>query len=115
MFYTTIILFFFFLMIRRPPRSTLFPYTTLFRSRIQVRTRVDPPGRAAGLLGRDVGERAKGGLRNRSEEHTSELQSPVHLVCRLLLEKKKKKNKKACGPLRTVNSDIYDGHVLTPV
>src|SRR5713226_10380527 len=71
-------LFFFFLMIRRPPRSTLFPYTTLFRSlrgRRPRRLRVDP-GRARRR-------------RHRSEEHTSELQSPVHLVCRLLLEKKK--------------------------
>src|SRR6266571_1461238 len=71
-------LFFFFLMIRRPPRSTLFPYTTLFRSPRACRRR-----------------RARHGLRHaprsrRSEEHTSELQSHVNLVCRLLLEKKKK-------------------------
>src|SRR6266536_4654179 len=67
--------FFFFLMIRRPPRSTLFPYTTLFRSP----TPGTPwPGRACRWSGR-------------SEEHTSELQSRVDLVCRLLLEKKKKK------------------------
>src|SRR3712207_7674867 len=95
-------MFFFFLMIRRPPRSTLFPYTTLFRS----------PGRAAGVGFR---RRAAGGARRaaggdagdprppvlgeagepprhppRSEEHTSELQSRQYLVCRLLLEKKKK-------------------------
>src|SRR2546427_11327230 len=89
-------LFFFFLMIRRPPRSTLFPYTTLFRSPDedihqpggQERARVDPVARAPlkmleQLLG--VGER--------SEEHTSELQSQSNLVCRLLLEKKKKKQK----------------------
>src|ERR1022692_4991180 len=69
--------FFFFLMIRRPPRSTLFPYTTLFRSR---------PVRAAASIG---GGRGGGGRRDRSEEHTSELQSPCNLVCRLLLEKKK--------------------------
>src|SRR5258708_13043218 len=78
-------------MIRRPPRSTLFPYTTLFRSRrvprqgrvpLQVR-------RLRGVAGPEL--RARG----RSEEHTSELQSPDHLVCRLLLEKKKKnKNNK---------------------
>src|SRR6266487_5232428 len=68
--------FFFFLMIRRPPRSTLFPYTTLFRSRPCV-----PPAR--------VGSSTCRAARPRSEEHTSELQSPVHLVCRLLLEKKK--------------------------
>src|SRR5256885_10105314 len=80
------ILFFFFLMIRRPPRSTLFPYTTLFRS-------ISLPGRrgfdalntkdasALWILMLLVGVR--------SEEHTSELQSPCNLVCRLLLEKKK--------------------------
>src|SRR3989442_13266256 len=80
--------FFFFLMIRRPPRSTLFPYTTLFRSRPQRRFHADsrldrgePPGV------RDVSHSYP-----RSEEHTSELQSRPHLVCRLLLEKKKKEN-----------------------
>src|SRR6476660_10162718 len=71
-------LFFFFLMIRRPPRSTLFPYTTLFRS--------PAPGRRHGRADR-AGAR-RGGCDRRSEEHTSELQSPDHLVCRLLLEKK---------------------------
>src|SRR5690348_18512863 len=70
-----LLLFFFFLMIRRPPRSTLFPYTTLFRSPTAPRCR----GRRCGRTPR---------ARRRSEEHTSELQSPVHLVCRLLLEKK---------------------------
>src|SRR6266508_6298586 len=70
-------LFFFFLMIRRPPRSTLFPYTTLFRSSTA-------PSRTA------PGCQGAGGRRGgRSEEHTSELQSRGHLVCRLLLEKKK--------------------------
>src|SRR5574338_1376668 len=73
------LLFFFFLMIRRPPRSTLFPYTTLFRSLRRHST----PGR---ILRRDC---ARSAWRSRSEEHTSELQSPWHLVCRLLLEKKK--------------------------
>src|SRR5690348_17673905 len=73
-------------MIRRPPRSTLFPYTTLFRSRGVVRRRS-----RRHLRGRGVRVRADGGVHpGRSEEHTSELQSPVHLVCRLLLEKKKK-------------------------
>src|SRR6266487_6427275 len=71
-----VLFFFFFLMIRRPPRSTLFPYTTLFRS---------PPGPGGAMDPRCAPPRG------RSEEHTSELQSPVHLVCRLLLEKKKKK------------------------
>src|SRR2546422_6785076 len=85
-------------MIRRPPRSTLFPYTTLFRSILSVRA--DPraqrgSGRGcspARRRGRAVQARAPGGLgaRRRSEEHTSELQSRLHLVCRLLLEKKKK-------------------------
>src|SRR5262249_60664956 len=71
---------FFFLMIRRPPRSTLFPYTTLFRSRrLLLPRRPREPPRAA-LRPR----------RQRSEEHTSELQSLTNLVCRLLLEKKKK-------------------------
>src|SRR5256885_5467705 len=71
-------------MIRRPPRSTLFPYTTLFRSRGGL-----PRGPAAGAAGRCG--RGAGGRRphRRSEEHTSELQSPCNLVCRLLLEKKK--------------------------
>src|SRR5258708_29308199 len=84
-------------MIRRPPRSTLFPYTTLFRSLDRCRR---APGE--GLLPR-TGDRIQGAQRwpapardgapwIRSEEHTSELQSPDHLVCRLLLEKKKKKD-----------------------
>src|SRR5205807_8409463 len=75
--------FFFFLMIRRPPRSTLFPYTTLFRSLLRLqRSRVRGVREAAHLGVELVG---------RSEEHTSELQSPCNLVCRLLLEKKKKR------------------------
>src|SRR6266481_7772966 len=70
--------FFFFLMIRRPPRSTLFPYTTLFRSWPRAASSTScPPSTSAPWP--------------RSEEHTSELQSQFHLVCRLLLEKKKKK------------------------
>src|SRR5438874_2562926 len=83
-------------MIRRPPRSTLFPYTTLFRSRVS--------GCAGGSGGRRArtaglghalvsGAPERQGRDNRSEEHTSELQSRRDLVCRLLLEKKKKKNK----------------------
>src|SRR2546426_2134800 len=94
-------------MIRRPPRSTLFPYTTLFRSRAprsdrgrRGRRSAGPRGAAAGRsrLGLDgIGERRVPVRRDldaeaRSEEHTSELQSPCNLVCRLLLEKKKKKN-----------------------
>src|SRR3712207_8643818 len=99
-------MFFFFLMIRRPPRSTLFPYTTLFRSRrahLGTEHRVDlrpvggpePVERQHGLLHRDRCVRrqvAAVAARRRSEEHTSELQSRQYLVCRLLLEKKKKPN-----------------------
>src|SRR5690348_17640130 len=99
-------------MIRRPPRSTLFPYTTLFRSgwqlelvnvvNAQVR-RAQPDGGEHGIVLAEItvggnvqaaatrAEAAESVLRGRSEEHTSELQSPVHLVCRLLLEKKKKR------------------------
>src|SRR5258707_10475390 len=72
--------FFFFLMIRRPPRSTLFPYTTLFRSPLPGHARCGPGRRRHRGRGAD----------KRSEEHTSELQSRQYLVCRLLLEKKKK-------------------------
>src|SRR5256886_10606234 len=88
-------------MIRRPPRSTLFPYTTLFRSHPE-------PDRAGGHLSpargtaRPLHVRIEGGLSHegrRSEEHTSELQSQSNLVCRLLLEKKKKK---------TINNDEYN-------
>src|SRR5438034_6459677 len=75
-------------MIRRPPRSTLFPYTTLFRSRDSHGTR---DHRCRGRLRSRRFDRRCGGLRARSEEHTSELQSHSDLVCRLLLEKKKKK------------------------
>src|SRR3989442_9417249 len=79
-------------MIRRPPRSTLFPYTTLFRSRDPARGAVPAPGALLAALRRPrpVGDEVQPGERRaRSEEHTSELQSRPHLVCRLLLEKKK--------------------------
>src|SRR2546427_7017554 len=89
------ILYFFFLMIRRPPRSTLFPYTTLFRSTEGARVAADPQpsrlarrhGAALVIAGLDL--EAGHDLPQRSEEHTSELQSQSNLVCRLLLEKKK--------------------------
>src|SRR3712207_8740640 len=100
---------FFFLMIRRPPRSTLFPYTTLFRSRgegsravgqgpvrLRLRARRDrhlagqPVVLVRGCAGRRLLSLLHAGTRRRSEEHTSELQSRQYLVCRLLLEKKKK-------------------------
>src|SRR2546430_17573936 len=77
---------FFFLMIRRPPRSTLFPYTTLFRSLAARLQRSANRHHAAELA---VRARARGQRDRRSEEHTSELQSQSNLVCRLLLEKKK--------------------------
>src|SRR5438876_1645535 len=86
---------FFFLMIRRPPRSTLFPYTTLFRSVL-----LHPLDLVVVKL-----YSAFGGDTLRSEEHTSELQSPVHLVCRLLLEKK---NKLAVSPLLDFPRHIVD-------
>src|SRR5258708_16034278 len=89
-------------MIRRPPRSTLFPYTTLFRSLLEQ----EPAWlyswwRKFGAQGHQ--------LYNRSEEHTSELQSPDHLVCRLLLEKKNK-----LGPTRAVHVDSRDGATNDP-
>src|SRR3989442_8101402 len=89
-------------MIRRPPRSTLFPYTTLFRSRCRRRTGPCAERRETPALDeRDAGDedddeqpvRDRDRDEGRSEEHTSELQSRPHLVCRLLLEKKKKKRK----------------------
>src|SRR5690348_17358945 len=92
-------------MIRRPPRSTLFPYTTLFRSGDGEHAALLLVARAArdvrrgaarrGAVDLHVGDELSDDERHgdRSEEHTSELQSPVHLVCRLLLEKKKKKKK----------------------
>src|SRR3712207_8639097 len=105
---------FFFLMIRRPPRSTLFPYTTLFRSReqqqaqrvalgVQGAVRVAGEHEDADRLAADTAQRAevrgrrrahRGHRHGRSEEHTSELQSRQYLVCRLLLEKKTKLNTK---------------------
>src|SRR5256885_10654442 len=80
--------FFFFLMIRRPPRSTLFPYTTLFRSgTLPNRDPASANGQFLDFMPRNAA--AQPYVQNRSEEHTSELQSPCNLVCRLLLEKKK--------------------------
>src|SRR5688572_32527488 len=97
--------FFFFLMIRRPPRSTLFPYTTLFRSRRGMGRALRP------------GERARAHRRDgtgdgrRSEEHTSELQSQSNLVCRLLLEKKKKKkNRTQHHHTLTIETPILHTH-----
>src|SRR5215813_14931964 len=83
-------IFFFFLMIRRPPRSTLFPYTTLFRSS----TPSVPKSLFTSPFPPSCGSARSPGRDARSEEHTSELQSRPHLVCRLLLEKKKKNQQK---------------------
>src|SRR6266568_7624638 len=90
---------FFFLMIRRPPRSTLFPYTTLFRS-------CQSPDHGSGA---PSSHRWRSAAQARSEEHTSELQSQFHLVCRLLLEKKKQKYGK---PFEDHNA--LDQHVRAP-
>src|SRR5688572_31791320 len=107
--------FFFFLMLRRPPRSTLFPYTTLFRSGADI-VKVYPLPPVGGpsylsVLRQPLGDipmLAAGGFGvediNRSEEHTSELQSQSNLVCRLLLEKKKKKKKLTTELCQEVNT-----------
>src|SRR5438874_13666214 len=97
---TPLLSVFFFLLIRRPPRSTLFPYTTLFRSRGRAETRRGRSRSASRWHARPRGGALRAGIPGtrsgcrtprRSEEHTSELQSRRDLVCRLLLEKKKKK------------------------
>src|SRR5437588_8653451 len=100
--------FLFFLMIRRPPRSTLFPYTTLFRSINSPRC--DPPLRRdpAALPRHQAGRRQD----LRSEEHTSELQSHSDLVCRLLLEKKKKNDDKT-SPINSVTIHSKRGAIST--
>src|SRR6202522_4700549 len=87
---------FFFLMIRRPPRSTLFPYTTLFRSMWNQGTEV---GHDVSVLGALVP--------HRSEEHTSELQSRRHLVCRLLLEKQTQSDTEPWPQVRAPGSEVY--------
>src|SRR5256885_8536995 len=101
-------------MIRRPPRSTLFPYTTLFRSRRQLEgvgvVAPSPPAVVGGLSGHRPAPGHRGPRREgvrwpgapRSEEHTSELQSPCNLVCRLLLEKKKKQTLPARHVIRQI-------------
>src|SRR2546429_9488505 len=83
-------LFFFFLMIRRPPRSTLFPYTTLFRSSTLGKCHGHPQLGTVEETLRRRSRNPESDHSSRSEEHTSELQSRLHLVCRLLLEKKKR-------------------------
>src|SRR5437879_9698666 len=99
-------------MIRRPPRSTLFPYTTLFRS-------IEREGNKQQLLVALDLQSDRSSRRQRSEEHTSELQSPMYLVCRLLLEKKKKKQNttyitqkkylQTYATRETTHSDATDG------
>src|SRR5689334_24670417 len=99
-------------MMRRPPRSTLFPYTTLFRSQ---RVRRDVAVLSSGLNGQPVAfaDLAMAALARRSEEHTSELQSQFHLVCRLLLEKKKKNNSKTYTTNLRHIATPSSGHILT--
>src|SRR5437899_7809992 len=102
---------FFFLLLRRPPRSTLFPYTTLFRSRLDVSvdhvTAVGVAQRVRHLAG-DCERVVEWELPLRSEEHTSELQSLRHLVCRLLLEKKKKEQKQRSKILDKIDKIIVE-------
>src|SRR2546422_3909367 len=101
-------------MIRRPPRSTLFPYTTLFRSRPtladDVRAIVRRTDDGAFALDLDYFDNHTTARRSRSEEHTSELQSRLHLVCRLLLEKKKNKKTQIIQIFTIIDdhsSDVY--------
>src|SRR5687768_17942531 len=102
-------------MIRRPPRSTLFPYTTLFRSLARPRRRFqrgpqtrDPRRQHPEAAARKPAlSTRRGGVCQRSEEHTSELQSRLHLVCRLLLEKKKKKKTKMINQNTQTYRSIY--------
>src|SRR5256885_10366811 len=102
-------------MIRRPPRSTLFPYTTLFRSAL-VLVRLMPAMQlvawGACLVLTLLGSVLAGmlGITSRSEEHTSELQSPCNLVCRLLLEKKKKKSSHRCQTHQRIASTASCTH-----
>src|SRR2546422_7531223 len=96
-------------MIRRPPRSTLFPYTTLFRSHLLGGLRGGRPAVVRRLVGELVAELGTELAQvGRSEEHTSELQSRLHLVCRLLLEKKKKK-KTELQTISQIRRERYGG------
>src|SRR3712207_7741147 len=97
---------FFFLMIRRPPRSTLFPYTTLFRSRLNFCYEAGPTGYGLHRLLTKLGHHCTVVAPSliRSEEHTSELQSRQYLVCRLLLEKKNKYKKMVNTTTRTMST-----------
>src|SRR2546430_10277549 len=97
-------------MIRRPPRSTLFPYTTLFRSTADSATYEI----AYGAIGQPTAPRTQAERAKRSEEHTSELQSQSNLVCRLLLEKKKKINRKS-PTARTSSTDVAVFFTIWPL
>src|SRR5206468_10617691 len=107
--------FFFFLMIRRPPRSTLFPYTTLFRSiragLIRKKPVSFPNHMAYVFVLYPFRKKTDGETWKRSEEHTSELQSRSDLVCRLLLEKKKKKKQKKQNKITHLYKEINDMHI----
>src|SRR5258705_8789985 len=102
-------------MIRRPPRSTLFPYTTLFRSTAMTTSSGSPDRKPRPRTSRTVSRRSCVTVLDvlRSEEHTSELQSLRHLVCRLLLEKKKKNNKKSCRAYGKNQGSKHDGQTST--
>src|SRR4051812_49636256 len=100
-------------MIRRPPRSTLFPYTTLFRSRPRRRARRGAGGPSAADSGRWRRHPSRV-RRRRSEEHTSELQSHVNLVCRLLLEKKKNKREENHEPRYAHNRSVNSSELKPP-
>src|SRR2546422_2259722 len=103
-------LLFFFLMIRRPPRSTLFPYTTLFRSLVLV---LGGANKGSGAVVVSGPSEAGGRRIIRSEEHTSELQSRLHLVCRLLLEKKKNLTTRSKAANKACHSHAEAGSTLT--
>src|SRR5436853_3001033 len=95
-----LLFFFFFLMLRRPPRSTLFPYTTLFRSELRESNRRHQQ------LADAMPQIVWAARRARSEEHTSELQSLRHLVCRLLLEKKKNEKHALSGQILALRTEL---------
>src|SRR5689334_23413324 len=99
-------------MIRRPPRSTLFPYTTLFRSRSRRRASID--GRTTSRSASRRGTRMANRDVVRSEEHTSELQSQFHLVCRLLLEKKKHSQYIEPALFKSCSSHLSFGSFASP-
>src|SRR2546422_8170857 len=99
-------------MIRRPPRSTLFPYTTLFRSAKVRWVELDELVAAVLYLASDEAHGVSGEILARSEEHTSELQSRLHLVCRLLLEKKKNTEHSACKSILALSHSIVSRYCI---